>query len=64
MQVLGFDWLPDSRGIAFSHRPLPEWEHWAETRLATVAVSPGQGTEASEVRGPVQTAPGTTRRWR
>jgi hypothetical protein len=21
-QVLGFDWLPDSRGIAFSHRPL------------------------------------------
>ena len=52
MQVLGFDWLPDSRGIAFSHRPLPEWEHWAETRLATVAVSPGQGTEAERGAGP------------
>jgi dipeptidyl aminopeptidase/acylaminoacyl peptidase len=41
MQVVGFDWLPDSRGIAFTHRPLPEWEHWQETRLATVTVDAG-----------------------
>ena len=42
--VIGFDWLPDGERIAFSHRPLPEWDHWWETRLGLIA--PGAGGDA------------------
>jgi hypothetical protein len=34
--VLAFDWFPAANRIAFSHRPMPEWEHWQETTLAVV----------------------------
>ncbi len=64
MQVLGFDWLPDSRGSPSVIAPCRSgstgrrraWRRW---RL-TLGRAPG----LSEVRGPVQTAPGTTRRSR
>ncbi|HEX2034212.1 MAG TPA: S9 family peptidase [Chloroflexota bacterium] len=39
LQVVDFDWLPHGRGMAFTHRPMPEWDHWWETRLARIDVT-------------------------
>ena len=47
--VIGFDWLPDGERIALSHRPLPEWEHWWETRLGLVATDTGGDAPAEVV---------------
>ena len=65
--VLGFDWLPDAGRIAFSHRPLPEWDHWWETRLALVAAgppAPAPGQEGEERRSSTWGWPATGRRGR
>ncbi|MCD6291419.1 MAG: S9 family peptidase [Anaerolineae bacterium] len=36
--VVNFDWLPDSRTLAFTHRPTPVADDWPQTRLSLIAV--------------------------
>ncbi len=36
LQVINFDWLPDSRTVALLHQPTPLADDWPESRLAKV----------------------------
>ncbi len=53
--VLDFDWFPDGRRLAFTYRPMPEWEHWTETRLA-IAALPAPGATAAAGRSELPAA--------
>ncbi len=38
LQVVDFDWLPDSRTLAFTHRPTPIADDWPQTRLSLITL--------------------------
>ncbi len=42
--VVDFDWLPDGRTLAFTHRPTPVAEDWPETRLSLIAADEDDAT--------------------
>ncbi len=60
--VLDFDWFPDGRRLAFTYRPMPEWEHWTKTRLAIAPLSAltavsGNGSSSGSDSPPETPAP-------
>ncbi len=40
--IVGFDWAPDSRRIAFSHQPTPKADDWTRSDLSEVEVESGR----------------------
>jgi len=57
LHVFGFNWRPDGAEIALLHMPTPYIDGWPETRLATVAIPPGDVPELTD-RGRVSSLGG------